>query len=323
MARREFGLTRQAFDLVIIDEAGKAFGAELFVPALRARKLIVVGDHHQLPPTVTTDALDERVGYRLELHEVEDLLRESYFGKLFEKMPADAKGMLTMQYRMHPEIGRVVSDLFYESKLESAPRHDDMIQQCPFRSRVSFIDFTGLAAYRSSLGPLGISQRNDFEASVAVDLLQQLSRARVLQETLVVCPYEAQRSAVAALISRRLAGTPIRVTTVDAVQGGEAPFVLLLMTRSRGPVQFLLDRHRMNVALSRAKEAVIILGHAEQLCAHEASPIRQLLGIEGVRRVRVDPRAPGAVAAELCSAAVRTTLQAHRASRRRGRGARS
>jgi superfamily I DNA and/or RNA helicase len=66
-------------------------------------------------------------------------------------------------------------------------------------------------------------------------------------------------------------------TTVDAVQGGEADVVVLLMTRSRGQVQFLLDRHRLNVALSRARDAVVVLGHAECLAPEMTGPIGRMI----------------------------------------------
>ncbi|MFB8831243.1 AAA domain-containing protein [Azotobacter sp. CWF10] len=78
MARSDLALLKDPFDLVIVDEAGKAFAAELMIPAAMARRLVLVGDHNQLPPTVTTDALDERIGYTLPLAEVETLLRKNF-----------------------------------------------------------------------------------------------------------------------------------------------------------------------------------------------------------------------------------------------------
>lgn len=289
MARREFGLAAREFDLVIIDEAGKAFGAELLVPALRARKLVLAGDHRQLPPTVTTEDLDERIGYRLDRDEVEALLRTNFFGELFAHLPVECKGMLATQYRMHPRIGDAVSQLFYDGMLRSAPRSDRGWP--PDTSRLVFVDFSCVRAYASRPGPDGFSQRNWLEARAAVDVLQELLRRHgTLPSTLVVCPYKAQRNEVADLLAQHFRDFDVTATTVDAVQGGEADLVLLLMTRTYGHVEFLLDRHRLNVALSRAREAVVLFGNANQLTAGEAdNPVRQLLALDSVRHVLVRP----------------------------------
>lgn len=263
MARRDLALTEQAFDLAIVDEAGKAFLAELLVPARHARRVIVVGDHNQLPPTVTREALDESIRYRLGTAEVEEILRENAFQKLFDRLPPEHKGMLDEQYRMDPDIGDAVSSLFYKGQLKNGRERNPW----PWtRHRLHLVDFSEVAAYRNERTPGG-SQRNVYEAQLLVDLVLGLARraGRVLPKTLVICPYAGQRALVARLLARHGVPDAVKVTTVDAVQGGEAELVFLLMTRSRGRTEFLLDEHRLNVALSRAQEAVVVLGHADHL----------------------------------------------------------
>ena len=280
MARRDFGLWNRdrTFDIAIIDEAGKAFGAELLIPASVARKVVLVGDHNQLPPTVTTDVLDEDIGYRLSLKEVEELLRRNMFHEVFDQLPDSSKGMLTTQYRMHKDIGDIVSKLFYDGHLKSHRKDGGWTLTS---KRLVFVDFTKVSAYRHKQSPSSKSIENPTERSALRAVIEHLHRhAKGMQfSVLVVCPYEAQRTAVAKEIKGSDFGFDVSVTTVDAVQGGEADVVILLMTRSRGRVQFLLDRHRLNVALSRARDAVIVFGHLECLSPKEEGPIARLVQI--------------------------------------------
>ena len=263
MARRDLALTDQTFDLTIVDEAGKAFFAELLVPARQARKIVVVGDHKQLPPTVTQEVLDESVGYRLGLREVEDILTENAFQRLFDRLPPAQKGMLNVQYRMDPDIGDAVSHLFYDGSLANGREREPW----PWtRERLHLVDFSDVPTYRNERTPSG-SQRNADEAHVLLDLVLSLRRRAgdAFPETLVICPYAGQRALVAHLLRQHGVEDIAPVTTVDAVQGGEADLVFLLMTRNRGRTDFLLDEHRLNVALSRARQAVVVLGHADHL----------------------------------------------------------
>jgi hypothetical protein len=276
MARRDYGLSERKFDIAVIDEAGKAFGAELLLPAAVARRLVLVGDHNQLPPTVTTDVLDDGIGYRLSLDEVEELLRRNMFHEIFEQLPTDKKGMLTMQYRMHEHIGSLVSDLFYDGNLRSRRKGGDWNLT---RSRVVFVDFTEVKSYRHRRSRISESQENPTERAALHAILKRLSDQNegTVRSVLVICPYEAQRLAVEQETEAEKYSFHLEATTVDAVQGGEADLVILLMTRSHGRVQFLLDRHRLNVALSRAREAVVILGHVGCLAPDGGGPIGRLL----------------------------------------------
>ncbi|MGT2469590.1 DEAD/DEAH box helicase [Paraburkholderia terrae] len=284
MARRDLGLSNRAFDIVVIDEAGKAFDAEMLIPASRARRLILVGDHSQLPPTVTDEFLSEDIGYRIPLSEVETLLRTNGFEDLFRRLPADSKGMLTMQYRMHKDIGDLVSKLFYDGKVESKRQDPEWSIST---HRVMFVDFTESAGYRHAPGKQGNSLRNPVEKNALLALLRRLHEAGSARgmRILVVCPYKGQREDVGADLDEMRFNFSVRVSTVDAVQGGEADIVFLLMTRHGGRVQFLLDRNRINVALSRARDAVYLLGHRKALSPDGKGPIAELIELGLAQRV--------------------------------------
>ncbi len=278
MARRDYGLWSRPFDIAIIDEAGKAFGAELLLPASVARRVILVGDHNQLPPTVTTEVLDEEIGYRLSLSEVEELLRRNMFHEIFEQLPDTAKGMLTEQHRMQKDIGDVVSELFYDGQMQSHRKADNCTVT---RKRLVFVDFSKVPTYKHYKSRTSESTENPTERAALHAVLGRMGekRDKIKSSILVVCPYEAQRISVAEEIDRSRYGLTVSVTTVDAVQGGEADIVILLMTRSRGRVQFLLDKHRLNVALSRARDAVIVFGHRDCLSQSKESPIEKFIEI--------------------------------------------
>lgn len=282
MARRDHALSDRLFDIVIIDETGKAFGAELMIPCSVARRVVMVGDHNQLPPTVTSEALDPSIGYRLPFDEVKDLLARNTFQDLFEQLPAHKKGMLTQQHRMHSDIGDLVGHLFYEGRLTSA-RHGGLWHLT--RRRVMFLDFSRVRDYRHVQREGSSSQENVIEREALLALLHRLSvrNQKQVRHALVICPYEAQRQAVQQALQGTRQTFGVEVTTVDAVQGGEADTVILMMTRSHGEVQFLLDRHRLNVALSRAREAVIVLGHRRALSPRRGGPVHALIE-EGERR---------------------------------------
>ena len=276
MARRDYGLWNRTFDIAIIDEAGKAFGAELLIPASVARKVVLVGDHNQLPPTVTTDVLDEDIGYRLSLKEVEELLRRNMFHEIFDQLPDESKGMLTTQYRMHKDIGDIVSKLFYDGRLKSHRKEDGWTLT---RKRLVFVDFSKIPTYQHIHNHFSKSKDNRTERFALLEVLQRLRRNGNKSSVLVVCPYKAQGTAVKEDIRNFEFPFDVNVTTVDAVQGGEADIVVLLMTRSKGRVEFLLDKHRLNVALSRGREVVILFGHLDCLSQNAGGPIAKFVQI--------------------------------------------
>lgn len=277
MAKREYGLNRKPFDVVIVDEAGKAFLAEILLPASLARKLVLVGDHNQLPPTVTENMLAKGIGYRLPLAEVEEMLRRNMFQDFFEELPSENKAMLTEQHRMHKDLGDLVGALFYGGRLTSAKQ----TSQFPLvTKRLQVVDFSDHLRYLHVVDEFG-SLANSFERETLLGLLDHLQTRGVPADLriLVICPYKAQREALQVELKQRDYPFPVSASTVDAVQGGQATLVFLLMTRATGRSHFLLDRNRLNVALSRAEEAIIIFGCLDVLSRDGAGPVAQLVDL--------------------------------------------
>lgn len=120
LAQKQIGLDMLDFDLVIIDEAGKALPAEMLIPLNKARKCIMIGDHKQLPPTINPVLLDEE---KIELEDRQycrdELFERSLFQNLYEKCPDSNKSMLNTQYRMPAVIGTMVSNCFYEGRIKN------------------------------------------------------------------------------------------------------------------------------------------------------------------------------------------------------------
>jgi hypothetical protein len=191
MAKRSFALMDQNFDLVIFDEAGKAFGAEILIPAIRAKKFIIVGDHKQLPPTITEEVLNSNNDYRLDIDEVEQLLRQNMFNQLFNKFPSDKKGLLNIQYRMHEDLGKMVSYLFYGGKLKNGPQKSCpfFVKYWPLKKRIIIADYSRKKNYHSKRK--NTSQINNSESDSVIRFLTLLREHfnGNLPQILIVCPY--------------------------------------------------------------------------------------------------------------------------------------
>lgn len=144
---------------------------------------------------------------------------------------------------------------------------------------MTFIDFSAVPEYRHKKESEASSPHNPTELAAISSLLKRLSGTGLAAglSVLVVCPYKRQREDVEQAVKRMTLNFSIAVSTVDAVQGGEANLVFLLMTRSAGRVEFLLDRDRLNVALSRARDAVYILGHQACLSPGGDGPVAALI----------------------------------------------
>ena len=266
------------FDLCIVDEASKATLTEALVPMSRAKKWILVGDTHQLPPT-DEDLL--RSGDLLREHDVSETdVVQTLFQRMADLLPEHSKRMLREQYRMVRPIGDLISTCFYDGQLKSPrtgglPGYELVFGRC-----VTWLDTGPLGERRRESAPGGAttSYANRAEAGLIVTELQILQRAidselirpetkekRV--EVLVVAPYRSQVDE----ITRRLARTTfnnidVTVMSVDSVQGREADIVFVSLTRSNaeGKMGFLGPDYwrRINVALSRARFGLTIVGDA-------------------------------------------------------------
>ncbi|TWT65117.1 AAA domain-containing protein [Allorhodopirellula solitaria] len=253
----------ERFDLIVIDEACQSTEGGMWQAILRADRLIIAGDHCQLPPTVLSDEA-ARIG-----------MRDSLMQRLVQRFGEPVYRRLTVQYRMHEAIMRFSSDHFYEGSLiadASVRSHllsdiEGVDQTSLTESPLLWIDTAG-AGYEEELEPDGQSKLNPAEANLVVDLVHQLVDAGIEgEEIAIIAPYAAQ----VRLLRSRLDLEGLQVDTVDGFQGREKEVVLLTMVRSNPEaiIGFLSDRRRSNVAMTRAKRKLIIVGDSATLCVHE------------------------------------------------------
>ena len=256
-------LSDERFDLVVVDEACQSTEAGMWQAILRADRLIIAGDHCQLPPTVLSDEAAE-IG-----------MRDSLMQRLVHRFGDPVFKRLSVQYRMHESIMRFSSDHFYEGSLvadasvrshllcDLAHVQTTELTQTP----LLWIDTAG-AGYEEELEPDGQSKLNKGEATIVVDLVRQLVESGVEgPDIAIIAPYAAQ----VRLLRQRLDLEGLEIDTVDGFQGREKEVVLLTMVRSNpeGVIGFLSDRRRSNVAMTRAKRKLVMVGDTATLCQHD------------------------------------------------------
>lgn len=263
-------------DLCILDEASKATATEALVPLSRSRRSILVGDTRQLPP------LDEDLLRRKDLMAEYDLtpefVRETMFQRMTDHLPEAAQFALTEQYRMIAPIGNMISECFYDGDLRS-PLKDGLPGYEHMGRPVLWLDTSKSTARRENAEEDGGSFANRYEAGVAIRRLKEIDRAIDMGlikpkspgsnvDVLLIAPYRSQVDE----LNRRLAGLTLQnlsasVETVDAVQGRESDIAIFTVTRSNpyGRMGFLGEPfwRRINVALSRARYGLTIIGDAD------------------------------------------------------------
>lgn len=261
LEKKKLGLNEIIFNLVIIDEAGKALPGEILIPINRAKKLIIIGDHKQLPPVVnpalydnekcdTTDILEEG--------EKEDFLNESFFKRLYESCPSSNKVMLNTQFRMPSSIGSIVSELFYHE--EGLKNGSNTLAKKPiiFDKNINLIDMSHIKDYhetkQDNSGPY-----NEKECDVVVELLDYIREKGYDKRVVIITPYKNQKRHLQKAVKKAGFGK-IDINTIDAFQGDEEEIVIYCTTRSRQKTNYFSYDSRLNVALSRAKNELIIIG---------------------------------------------------------------
>jgi superfamily I DNA and/or RNA helicase len=263
-----------SFETVFIDEAAQALEPGCWIPIAKGQRLVLAGDHHQLPPTVKSEKA-AREG-----------LRETLFEKCIQRQPDTAR-MLTMQYRMHAHIMGFSSEKFYGGQLVAHPsvRHADLAAYDPrfaFDLPVEFIDTAGCEYHEVAI-PESRSTANPEEARLLLERLAQLLEPCDLiqhgQRPLtigVIAPYRAQinylKDAIedSAVLNDLLLQRRLSVGTVDSFQGQERDIIAITLTRSnpQGEIGFLSDIRRMNVGMTRARRKLLLVGDSSTLCHH-------------------------------------------------------
>lgn len=262
------------FDWAIIDEGGRATATELLVPLIRARRSIIVGDERQLPPMVDSDLRTEAMK---SLDVKPEDLEKSLFETLVdqgreEELPAVQ--MLKEQYRMHPAIGELVSQVFYGGKLKHAPQTSER------KHRLRWLETPVVWYSTTKLPDHGEKQRgssflNPAEVEVIAWLLRRMEQSyREMNEkrnVAIITPYNEQirllRETIHPTERTLWAALTIEIASVDAFQGRDSHIVLSSAVRSNKTheIGFLKDRRRLNVALSRAQQLLILVGDMAML----------------------------------------------------------
>jgi hypothetical protein len=276
----QFSRQYRNFDCVIVDEVSKATPPELLLPMLKGARLVLVGDHKQLPPMIGPETLAD-LAAELNVPQGElDHLERSLFKELFEAAPLELRVMLTEQYRMHPQIMGAINQ-FYGDQLTSGLPEPDRQRAHGFNLPWLRPDNHLLWINTPAEGPfaeqkVGTTFMNTGELDVILRLVKELNAAWAAQvadglppkEVGLITFYGAQvRELKTRLIER--AGTfqnlRLRVGTVDRFQGMERPIIIVSLVRNNpnGVVGFARKPERVNVAFSRAQELLVIVGSRE------------------------------------------------------------
>ena len=280
-------LEGQKFGTLFIDEAAQALEAACWIPIRRVSRVIFAGDHCQLPPTIKSFAA------------LKAGLGKTLMERIVENHP-ETVTLLKMQYRMNEEIMRFSSDWFYGNQVESAPEvkyrsildldipmtwidtSEFMNEELKTQSNHDSSLFTlHSSLFKEEFVGESFGRINKAEAELTLLALEQyfkkIGKARILDERLdvgVISPYRAQVQYLRRLFKKREFFKPYRhlisVNTVDGFQGQERDIILISLVRANdeGQIGFLRDLRRMNVAITRARMKLIILGDASTMTRH-------------------------------------------------------
>jgi ATP-dependent RNA/DNA helicase IGHMBP2 len=263
-------LRDRKFRTVFIDEAAQALEPMTWIVFGKAERVIFAGDHLQLPPTVKSKKAEEGG------------LKRTLFEKCIENQNVDV--MLDTQYRMNEQIMNFSNEHFYKGKLKAADAVKDRVlavtSESPLLSTpVEFIDTAG-CGFNENLNPETQSLSNPEEATILLKHLKQLLNAYDAKvngriNIGVISPYKEQVQLLTELLDKDEEIEPFRkmiaVKTIDGFQGQEKDAIYLSLVRSNetGEIGFLNDHRRMNVALTRAKKKLVVIGDSATLSYHQ------------------------------------------------------
>ena len=255
------------FTTLFVDEAAQALEAACWIPMRKVSRVVLAGDHCQLPPTVKNHAA-LRAG-----------LGKTLMERIVENRPDDVC-LLKIQYRMNEKIMQFSSKWFYDGKVESDP-------SVKFRGILDYdepmlwIETNGDDCHEVFIGE-SFGRINKTEADLTLrhmeDYFKKIGKARVLDENIdvgIISPYRAQVKYLRQRIKKSQVFKPFRhlisVNTVDGFQGQERDIIFISLVRANedGQIGFLADLRRMNVAITRARMKLIILGDTNTLCKHK------------------------------------------------------
>lgn len=259
-------LRGRKYKSAFIDEAGQALEPACWIPLLRCERAVLAGDHQQLPPTIKSNEA-ARKGLAVTL-----------FEKGIQKHPQKSV-MLQVQYRMHEAIMRFSSTYFYQGNLLAHESVKSALLR-PHHSPVEFIDTAG-CGYAESQDPETLSRFNEEEANLLIrtveKLVEEIGPEAWLEEGItmgIITPYRSQVDLLHKLAEQSVLLEPlhklITINTVDAFQGQERDAIAIGFVRSnpKAEVGFLADIRRTNVAMTRARKKLIMVGDSATLGGH-------------------------------------------------------
>lgn len=259
-------LEGEKYSTLFIDEAAQALEAACWIAIRKAGRVILAGDHCQLPPTVKS------------IMALKGGLGKTLMERIVENKP-ETVTLLKMQYRMNEQIMKFSSEWFYNNMVESAPTvsHRGILD---YDTPMMWIDTAECDGKEEFVGE-NFGRINRAEAELTLQTLQQylekIGKQRILEESIdvgIISPYRAQVQLLRKELRKREFFRPYRhlltVNTVDGFQGQERDIILISLVRSNdgGDIGFLRDLRRMNVAITRARMKLIILGSSETMTSH-------------------------------------------------------
>ena len=259
-------LMGQKFSTLFIDEAAQALEGACWIPIQKADRVILAGDHCQLPPTVKDPvAAHKGLGHTLM--------------QCIVKNKPEAVTLLKIQYRMNDDIMRFPSQWFYNAQLQSSPevKYRGILD---YDTAIEWVNTEGMGCNEEFVGEkFGRINKPEAELSVSQlkEYIQKIGKERFLDERIdvgLISPYKAQVQYLRLLIRKDSFFKPFRhhitVNTVDGFQGQERDVVIISLVRANedGQIGFLNDLRRMNVAITRARMKLIILGDVSTLSKH-------------------------------------------------------
>lgn len=259
-------LEGEKYSTLFIDEAAQALEAACWIAIRKAGRVVLAGDHCQLPPTVKS------------IMALKGGLGKTLMERIVENKP-ETVTLLKMQYRMNEQIMKFSSEWFYHGMVESAPTvsHRGILD---YDTPMMWIDTAECDGKEEFVGE-NFGRINRAEAELTLQTLQQylekIGKQRILEESIdvgIISPYRAQVQLLRKELRKREFFRPYRhlltVNTVDGFQGQERDIILISLVRSNdgGDIGFLRDLRRMNVAITRARMKLIILGSSETMISH-------------------------------------------------------
>ena len=259
-------LDHRHFGTVFIDEATQALEAACWAAILKADRVVFAGDHQQLPPTIKC------------MEAARGGLSKTLMQRIVENKP-EVVTLLDTQYRMNEQIMHFSSRWFYEGKLKAAPEvaHRTL---APWDASLVWVDTSDCQFVERTNASQ--SRLNRAEAMLLTNILKDYVRQIFIDSSLfekttigIISPYKAQISVLKQLVNKSHTLAPIRhnisINTVDGFQGQERDIILISMVRDneQGSIGFLKDLRRMNVAITRAKRKLIVVGNCNTLSKNE------------------------------------------------------